>query len=291
MDNVKTKPKKEKKKFSASTLIIILILLVGLSLLLYPTFSDYWNQIHQSYAVANYREHVSNLNEEEYSRILDSAIEYNKELYARKNGFSLNESMRMDYNNQLSVDESGIMATIEIPCINVSLPVYHGTGEEVLQVAVGHLDWSSLPTGGKNTHCVVSGHRGLPSAKLFTNLDRLTIGDLFMFNVLNETLTYEVDQILIVDPHDTSALSIVKDMDYCTLVTCTPYGINSHRMLVRGHRVDNLDTSTVHVSADALQIEPFIVAPVIAAPILLGLLISILIPKRKKDRGDTSEKE
>ncbi len=288
MDNTKTKPK---KKFSASTLIIILILLVGLSLLLYPTFSDYWNQIHQSYAVANYKEHVSNLNEAEYNRIWDAAVEYNKELYARKHGFSLNESMRMDYNKQLSVDDSGIMGTIEIPCINVSLPVYHGTSEDVLQVAVGHLDWSSLPTGGKNTHCVVSGHRGLPSAKLFTNLDRLTVGDLFMFNVLDEVLTYEVDQILIVDPSDTSSLAIVDDMDYCTLVTCTPYGINSHRMLVRGHRVDNVDNTVAHVSADALQIEPFIVAPIIAAPVLLGLLIAILIPKRKKNRGDTPEEK
>ena len=172
-----------------------------------------------------------------------------------------------------------------IPDINCSLPIYHGTDEGILQVAVGHLPWSSLPVGGESTHCVISGHRGLPSAKLFTNLDQLSEGDIFMLRVLDEVLTYEVDQILIVEPDDVEALKVEKGKDYCTLVTCTPYGINTHRLLVRGHRVENPDDSvSVRVTADAMQIEPVLVAPVVAVPVLLLLLVWLLVKYRKKEK-------
>ena len=184
------------------------------------------------------------------------------------------------------------MGYIEIPSINCSLPIYHGTDEAVLQIAVGHLEWSSLPVGGENTHCVLSGHRGLPSARLFSNLDKVVEGDVFMLRVLDEVLTYEVDQILIVEPQELDALQIVEGKDYCTLVTCTPYGVNTHRLLVRGHRIENLkDAKNVRITADAVQIEPLLVAPIVAIPMLLLLLILLLLPVRpkKKAGGETDE--
>ena len=175
------------------------------------------------------------------------------------------------------------MGYIEIPGINCSLPIYHGTDESVLQIAVGHISWSSLPTGGESTHCVLSGHRGLPSAKLFTNLDKLTEGSVFMLRVLDEVLTYEVDRILVVLPDEVDALQIVEGEDLCTLVTCTPYGINSHRLLVRGHRIENIEAArTARVTADAIQVEPLIVAPAVAVPFLLLLVILLLVKPRKK---------
>ena len=182
------------------------------------------------------------------------------------------------------------MGYIEIPTIKLSLPIYHGTEEDVLQIAVGHLDWSSLPVGGESTHCVLSGHRGLPSAKLFTNLDQLVEGDAFVIRTLDEVLTYEVDQILIVEPDDVSALSIEEGKDLCTLVTCTPYGVNSHRLLVRGHRVAN-QSEAIRVTSDAIQIEPLLVAPVLAIPMLLALLLLLLIPGRKKRPTGGNEHE
>ena len=184
------------------------------------------------------------------------------------------------------------MGYIEIPSIKVALPIYHGTEDTVLQHAIGHLEWSGLPVGGKGSHCVLSGHRGLPSAKLFTNLDKLAEGDTFILRVLDEALTYEVDQILIVEPQDVDALRIIDGGDYCTLVTCTPYGINTHRLLVRGHRVENTEEAhTVYVTADAMQIEPLLVAPAVAIPILLVLLVMLLRPKpsKKKSGGDNDE--
>ena len=185
------------------------------------------------------------------------------------------------------------MGYIELPSIDCSLPIYHGTEESVLQIAIGHLEWSSLPVGGESTHCVLSGHRGLPSAKLFTNLDKLQEGDVFLLRVLDEVLTYEVDQILIVEPQEIAALQITEGEDLCTLVTCTPYGINTHRLLVRGHRIENApEARLVRVTADAVQIEPLLVAPIVALPMLLLLLILLLLPKRpKNDNGGYADEE
>ena len=228
----------KKKKDNYITLLLFLILLAGLSLLLYPSVSDYWNSLHQTRAIATYAEEVANLNQDQYDEIWAAAESYNASLTDRVNAYQLSDAQKEEYQQLLNVSGLGVMGYIEIPEIDVSLPIYHGTEDPVLQVAVGHLEWTSLPVGGESTHCVLSGHRGLPSAKLFTNLDKLREGDTFLLRVLDEILTYEVDQILIVEPQDTAALEIVEGQDYCTLVTCTPYGINTHRLLVRGHRID-----------------------------------------------------
>ena len=266
-----------------STIILILIFLVGLSLVLYPTVADYWNSLHQSRAIATYAEEVANIDTDKYTALWQAAVAYNQNLRERDNIFLLSETQKVQYGELLNIGGNGVMGYIEIPSIGVSLPVYHGTDEAVLQIAIGHLEWTSLPVGGASSHCVVSGHRGLPSAKLFTNLDQLEIGDTFLFRILDETLTYEVDQILIVLPHETDALHIEEGKDLCTLVTCTPYGINSHRMLVRGHRVENAEIAkTIRVTADATQIEPLIVAPLVAVPMLLVLLLMVLFGGGKK---------
>lgn len=272
-------------------MLLILVFFAGLSLLLYPSLSDYWNSFHASQAVATYSEEVRNLNTDKYDRLIGEAREYNAALPGRYKAFFLSESDRSTYNALLDVNGTGVMGYIEIPTIQISLPIYHGTEDEVLQIAVGHLDWSSLPVGGGGTHCVLSGHRGLPSAKLFTNLDKLVAGDKFVIRVLDEVMTYEVDQILIVEPNDLSALAIEKGKDLCTLVTCTPYGVNSHRLLVRGHRVEN-ESEEIRVTSDAMEIDPLIVAPAVALPMLLALLFILLVSgkKKKSDGGKKNAK-
>ena len=278
-------------KKKTANIILILMFLAGLSLLLYPTVSDYWNSMHASQAVANYAEKVKDLSREQYDKMLQEAKTYNKMLAQSGGGYTLSKRQEAAYESILDVTGTGIMGYIEIPTIHISLPIYHGIEDSVLQIAVGHLEWSSLPVGGKSTHCVLSGHRGLPSAKLFTNLDQLVEGDTFVIRVLDEVLTYEVDQILIVEPSDVSALTIAEGKDLCTLVTCTPYGINSHRLLVRGHRVAN-QTEGIRVTSDAIQSDPLLVAPVVALPMLLALLIVLLVSgkKRKGNGGNQNAK-
>ena len=269
-------------KQNASTFFLVLILIIGLSLLLYPSFSDWWNASRSSQAIATYSEEVANLDKEKYDTLWNAACDYNRALLTRPNTYLLTEELKAEYDRLLNLSGTGIMGYIEIPSLKVALPLYHGTEENVLQVAIGHLEWTSLPVGGSNTHCVVSGHRGLPSARLFTDLDKMVEGDVFLFRILDEILTYEVDQIRIVEPHQVEDLLVQEGKDLCTLVTCTPYGINTHRLLVRGHRIENQEEAvTVRVTADAMQIEPIIVAPFLAAPILLILLIMLIIPKRK----------
>ena len=280
----------KKNKNRITTVLLALVFLAGLSLLLYPTVSDYWNSLHASKAVAAYDQEVRQLDQGRYDALLDAAREYNRTLLDRSSGYYLTDDQKARYDSLLNVDGGGIMGYIEIPTIKLSLPIYHGTEEDVLQIAVGHLDWSSLPVGGESTHCVLSGHRGLPSAKLFTNLDQLVEGDAFVIRTLDEVLTYEVDQILIVEPDDVSALSIEEGKDLCTLVTCTPYGVNSHRLLVRGHRVAN-PSEAIRVTSAAIQIEPLLVAPVLAIPMLLALLLLLLIPGRKKRPTGGNEHE
>ena len=267
-------------------IFLILALVAGLSLLLYPTVSDYWNSLHASQAVASYDQAVKSMDEGKYDELLQRAGQYNRDLFLRGSLFALTDEEREDYNSQLDIDGSGVMGYIEIPTIKVSLPIYHGTSDDVLQVAVGHLEWSSLPVGGESTHCVLSGHRGLPSAKLFTNLDQLAEGDLFVIRTLDEVLTYEVDRILIVLPSELQALAAEEGEDLCTLVTCTPYGVNSHRMLVRGHRVDN-QSEAVRLTADAIRVDPLLVAPIAAIPLLLALLLLLAAAPKKKSRDDT----
>ncbi len=279
-------------KNKLSTIILVILFVAGLSLLLYPTISDYWNSRHASQAISDYTQEVKNLNADEYDNMLQAAQDYNETLQSRINNYALTDNQKKMYESLLNLNGTGIMGYIEIPSINVSLPIYHGTEDSVLQVAVGHLEWASLPVGGESTHCVLSGHRGLPSAKLFTNLDKLIEGDIFIIRVLDEIYTYEVDRILIVEPEEVSALNIEEGEDLCTLVTCTPYGINSHRLLVRGHRVENIQKSqTIRVTSDAIRIEPIIVAPVIAAPILFILLLSVLLSGGRKKRNGGKENE
>ena len=272
-------------KIRKSTLLLIGIFIIGLSLLLYPTVSDYWNSFHQTRAIAAYTDVVENLDDESYEKMLEEAHAYNNTLTNSNNRFILTEEEET-YESLLDITGTGIMGYIEIPSIRCSLPIYHGTDDAVLQIAAGHVPGSSLPVGGESTHCVLSGHRGLPSAKLFTDLDELTVGDIFVLHVLDEVLTYEVDQIHIVEPEDLDLLGIEEGQDLCTLVTCTPYGINSHRLLVRGHRIENLESaSSARVPADAVQVDPVMVAPVVAAPMLLILLIWVLVGSSKKKQG------
>ena len=270
-----------------STILLLLVFLIGLSLLLYPTVSDYWNSLHQSRAIATYAEQVAEIDNDLYDRLWSDAEAYNQTLLDKPDRFLLSEEEQTEYESMLNISGNGILGYIEIPSIKCALPIYHGTDEAVLQIAVGHIEGTSLPVGGEGTHAVLSGHRGLPSAKLFTDLDQLVPGDTFLLRVLDETLTYEVDQILIVEPYELDALAIEAGKDYCTLVTCTPYGINTHRLLVRGHRIENQETAqTIRVTADAMQIEPIIVAPLVAVPMLLVLLVIVLFSgnKRKKKK-------
>lgn len=269
-----------------STLLLLIILLAGVGLLVYPTFADWWNSFHQSRAIASYADQVSQIDDADYEQMLKDARAYNTKL--RKKGdarFIMTDEERKEYESLLSVDDSGIMGYIDIPKINVSLPIYHGTSEAVLQVAVGHIEGSSLPVGGKGTHCVVSGHRGLPSAKIFTDMDQLQEGDIAQITVLDEILTYEIDQIRIVMPNELEELAIDPRKDYLTLVTCTPYGINSHRMLVRGHRIDNPDAGEIRVTSDASQIEPLHVLPVVIGIIAAIMLIVMLVTSHRSNQN------
>ena len=282
------KPKKARKNW-IFTLLLLLIFLAGLSLLLYPTVSDYWNSFHQSRAIASYVDTVAELDDDAYQEIWEQAQAYNAALPRDDTRFVPGEEEIAYYDTLLNVSGNGIMGYLEIPSIEVTLPVYHGTDEEVLQVAVGHIEGSSLPVGGPGTHSVISGHRGLPSATLLTDLDQLEIGDVFMLHVLDETLTYEVDQIHIVEPDDVSYLAIEEGEDLCTLVTCTPYGINTHRLLVRGHRIETqAEAVSISVSADAIQISPMIIAAALAVPVLLILLLWVLFSSSRKGKSKRS---
>ena len=275
--------KTKRKSGIRGTLLLVLVLIAGLGLLLYPTFSDWWNSFHQSRAIASYVQTVANLDKEDYERMLQEAEAYNRSLLTKPNRYNFTDEDKEEYNSILDVTGTGIMGYVEVPSIGVSLPVYHGTNEAVLQTAIGHIEGTSLPVGGIGTHCAVSGHRGLPSAKLFTDIDQLKEGDTFLFQVLDRTLTYEVDQIRIVLPTELQDLEIDPQEDYCTLITCTPYGVNTHRLLVRGKRTAN-EVLEVSVTADAIQIEPVLVAPLVAAPILLLLLIILLMATGRKNK-------
>ena len=279
-------------KKNKSTIILILVFFVGLSVMLYPTISDYVNQRNQSRAVASYAQDVDTMTDADYSAYFDAADAFNAQVAANENALYRPDQLT-GYNDTLDITGTGIMGYITISKIGVELPIYHGTSDSVLQIAAGHLEGSSLPVGGTSTHAVISAHRGLPSAKLFTNLDQLEVGDTFTITVLDRVLTYEVDKISIVLPTETDELKIAEGKDYVTLMTCTPYGINTHRLLVRGRRIETPNQyKRIRVTAEALKIEPIIVAPIMALPMLLILLIGMLLSTRKpkKTRGEEHEK-
>lgn len=265
------------------TVVMALGMFIGVALLLYPSVANYWNSFHQSRAIAGYQESVSTMNKEDYKDILDSARKYNKKLAETGMRWNMTEAQRMEYNRELVIGDTEVMAYVSIPKFHIKCPIYHGTDEVVLQIAVGHLESSSLPVGGESTHALISGHRGLPSARLFTDIDKMREGDTWTITVLNETLTYECDQIRIVLPDDLSDLQIEEGKDYCTLITCTPYGINTHRLLVRGHRIPNLN-GPADLTADAIQIEPVFIAPFLAIPMIILLIIIMIITTRRAKR-------
>ena len=266
------------------TVFLIMAMAVGVGLLLYPSVANYWNSFHQTRAIMSYNDAVSSMGTEDYKKILDDAKEYNKRLGETGIQWNMSDAQKAEYQKQLRVEGTEVMGYISIPKIHVKLPIYHGTDETILQTSIGHLEQTSLPVGGKKSHCAVSGHRGLPSARLFTDIVDLKEGDTWTMTVLNETVTYEVDQIRIVEPKDLSNLTIEGKKDLATLITCTPYGINTHRLLLRGHRIPNAD-GDANLTADAIQIEPIYIAPFLAAPILMALLAILLVTTRKARRA------
>ncbi len=271
---------RQKRVPSISTIVLVLILLAGVAIFLYPSVSDWWNSMHATRAISGYVTAVEDLSAQEREDMLKAAKKYNDTL---SNGvdFDLTEEEYAEYESLLNIGGTGIMGYVQISAIGVNLPVYHSVDEGVLQIAVGHIPGSSLPVGGERTHCVLSGHRGLPSAKLFSDLDRMVEGDTFTLNVMDQTITYMVDQIRIVLPEETNDLAIQDGKDYCTLVTCTPYGVNTHRMLVRGRRIENI-TGEVVVVAEAVRIPNYVVIPAVGIPLLFLSLAGMLIYYRIK---------
>ncbi len=291
--------KKKKKSHRATNILLVLILLVGAGIAGYPAFSEYWNNMHQSRAIMGYAERVAEMSNAEYQEVWKASLEYNRNLTRNPNPWKMTEEEAKEYDSQLNVDGTGNMGFISIPKINVDLPIYHGTSDLVLQTSIGHIDGTSLPSGSVHSnpddydevefgsHSVLSGHRGLPSAKLFSDLDAMEIGDVFYLTILDQTLTYQVDDITVIVPEDSSPLVVFPGKDYCTLMTCTPYGINTHRLLVRGIRRENdKELVDVRVTADARRIEPVQVVPFIAAPVLLLMILWVVIfaGGRKKSR-------
>ena len=272
------------------TIILVAALVIGVCLIAYPSFADYWNSVHQARTVMTYAESVANMDAEEYEKILDEARVYNAQLAERGINWAMTDEERAAYQSHLNIGGNGVMGYIRIQKIDVTLPVYHGTDESILQTSIGHLEQSSLPVSGESVHSMLSGHRGLPSARLFSDLDKLKEGDTFQVTILNETTTYEVDHVWIVTPEDLSHLTIENGKDYCTLITCTPYGINTHRLLVRGHRIENPDGEAM-VVADAIQIRPVFIAPFLSVPLLAVLLCYVLISTAVKNRKRTDLKE
>ncbi len=297
----KTRKKRKKKSHRVSNLVLVLILLTGAVIMAYPSFSEYWNSLHQSRAIMGYAQRVAELTNEEYETIWSAALDYNERLPELPNRWLVDhdENLKADYETQLNADGTGNMGYITIPKINVNLPLYHGTTDSVLQTSIGHIAGTSLPAGSTHSneedflipdfasHCVLSGHRGLPSARLFSDLDAMEVGDIFYLTILDQTLTYEVDRITVIEPEEMEELEIIPGRDLCTLMTCTPYGINTHRLLVRGSRIENEKKKlNVRITADGLRIDPLYVAPFIAVPVLVLMVLWVLVMTggRRKNR-------
>lgn len=267
-----------------STILLILLFFAGFCVLLYPTVSNFVNSKNQSKAIASYVNRMDEIDTSTYDAIMTEAREYNEHIKSNQGRFVISDDENDKFLHLLG-SNGGAVGYLEIDSISVTLPLYLGDSPAVLRAGGGIMPGSSLPIGGLGTHAVITGHRGLPSSRLFTDLDQVTEGDIFVLHVLNETLTYQVDQIKIVDPQDLTELDIQADKDFCTLVTCTPYGINTHRLLVRGQRIENIEHSSeadYNVTPDTVQIEPMTIALIVAVPILLVIFIIIMILKHKK---------
>ena len=274
-----------------TVIFLTLGFLVGICVLLYPAFSNYWNSKTQSRAIVDYESVLEYLEPKDYSAIFQAAYDYNEAL--REIEFPLQNFEEVPgYYDTLKIEGSNIIGYVKIDKIGVELPIYHGTSDAVLNRGVGHLKGSSLPVGGESTHSVMSAHRGLPSAKLFTDLDRMEMGDTFQVTVLDQVLTYQVDQVKVITPRELDDLQIVDGKDYCTLFTCTPYGINTHRLLVRGIRIETIvEKPVIYVSNEAFRIEPLLVTPAVAAPMLLVLLIHLLVKYREPPKNTQQKKK
>ncbi len=264
-------------------IILYLVLFSGLCLLLYPTVSDWWNSFHQSRAISNYAETVELISPEEREAAIEAARQYNARVASGEQTFLLSDEELEEYNSLLNLTGDGIIGYLRIPVIDVNLPIYHTVSEEVLQIGVGHIPGSSLPVGGAGTHCLLSAHRGLPSSRLFTDLNLMQEGDIFTVTVLEQTVTYQVDQVRIVLPEAVDNIAVEEGRDYCTLVTCTPYGVNTHRILVRGHRVENLSDASIK-TGEARRVPSRYVIPALAAPLLLLTSIGMVVFGRIKNR-------
>ena len=272
-----------------TVIFLTLGFLIGVCILLYPAFSDYWNSLTQSRAITDYESVLDNLTAEQYAALMDEAHAYNQALY--ETDFPLADYKKVPgYKDTLTITDNNMIGYLKIDRIGVELPIYHGTSDQVLSMGVGHLEGSSLPVGGENTHAVMSAHRGLPTSKLFTDLDRMEPGDTFQVVVLDQVLTYQVDSVKVISPDDLSDLQIIEGGDYCTLFTCTPYGINTHRLLVRGVRIETItEKPPLYVSNEAFRIEPLLVTPAVAAPMLLVLLIHLLVKYREPPKKPQQE--
>lgn len=273
---------------SISTIVMLFLILGGAAIVAYPSFSDWWNSYHQSRAIATYVSAVEETDPAAIQAMMDEAHAYNKRLLSKPNRFIFSKEDEAEYRNLLDPTGQGIMGYVQIARLRINYPIYHGVDEAVLQVAIGHIEGTSLPVGGPSTHAAISGHRGLPSAKLFTDLDKLVEGDIFTVTILKELFTYEVDQIRIVEPSDMSNLTFDNDKDYLTLITCTPYGINTHRLLVRGHRISNI-SDLRPIPAEAVQIPNYIAVPAVAVPMLFAYLIGALLYYRLRKEGYDKE--
>ncbi len=268
------------------TIILFIIFFIGLSVLLYPSISSYWNSKTQSEAIVDYESMLASYEPEDYTALFEAAEQYNCDLAALDFPLQEYRAVEQAYWKTLDVSGTGMMGYVSIPKIGEELPLYHGTNDDVLANACGHFQGSSLPIGGKGTHSVLSAHRGLPTATLFTHLDRMEIGDTFTITILDRTFTYEVDQIRIVQPDDTNLIQAVPDKDYCTLLTCTPYGINTERLLVRGHAVDASQERNLYVANEAYRVDTLIVMPIVALPIIVALLLYVLFAPVKKKKPE-----
>lgn len=270
-----------------STIILLISFFIGLSVLLYPSISSYWNSLTQSEAIVDYESMLAQYKPEDYSALFEAADAYNQKLAALDMPLQQYPKLNEEYWKILDVTGTGMIGYITVPKISQELPVFHGTSDSVLSIAVGHLQGTSLPVGGEGTHCVVSAHRGLPTAVLFTHLDRMEVGDTFYFTILDRTITYEVDQIRIVEPDDLSLIGLESGQDYCTLLTCTPYGINTQRLLVRGHQVDASQKRQLYIANDAHRVDTLVVMPMVALPIIFVLLIYVMFaPVKKESLGE-----
>ena len=270
------------KKRRIITIISAVIFLAGLGFLAYPTVSDLWNRAHQSIAIAAYTQQVEKMDDSANEKMIEDARKYNESLLTKEDHWKLSEEEKKEYESLLDLSGTGIMGYIEIPKIDCSLPIYHGTDEGALQIAIGHLEGSSLPVGGESTHCVLSGHRGLPSAKLFTNLDQMEEGDIFILNVLGRKMAYEVDQIKVVLPSEMSDLEVEEGKDLCTLVTCTPYGINTHRLLVRGHRTEYVEETAAQEKQKMGKTGIWLIG---GGAVFLLILITAAVKHRRKRKN------